>query len=428
VPAEPVNQIVPAEPVNRIVPAEPVNQTVPAAPANQTVPAAPVIRSASAATRVAAFLGAYFAANAISAFLPLWFADRGLSASAIGKVLGAAALLRVLAGPGWGNVADRIGRRRPVLLFAAFAASGLAASYVAAAGFLPLLVIASAQGVASSAINPLADSLALALARDGRIEYGPVRAVGSATFMIATAVAGWLLNRVGSWLVPWLLAAGYGASGVLSWFLPEAVTAPAAPRAFAGLLLLRNPGFRLVVGCTALIQGAHAAYYGFAALFWRSQGYSDTVIGLLIAEGIVAEIVLFARGRRLVERLGPAGLTACAAGASVVRWTVTAMGPPLPVLAVVQLVHAATFAMQHLSAMLVLSRLVPAERAATAQALHSALGYGAPTGLMMLLSGWLYARYGGLAFLAMAVSGGAALLLVGPLARVTRLEAGETAR
>ncbi len=117
--------------------------------------------------------------------------------------------------------------------------------------------------------------------------------------------------------------------------------------------------------------------------------------------------------------MGPAGLTACAAGASVVRWTVTAMGPPLPVLAAVQLVHAATFAMQHLSAMLVLSRFVPAERAATAQALHAALGYGAPTGLMMLLSGWLYARYGGLVFLAMAVMGGSALALVGPLARVT---------
>jgi PPP family 3-phenylpropionic acid transporter len=373
----------------------------------------------SAATRVAAFLGAYFASNAINAFMPLWFADRGLSAAAIGQVLGAASLLRVLAGPGWGNVADRVGQRRPVLFVAAFAAAGLAVAFVAADGFLALLLIAAAQGIASSAINPLADSLALALAREGRLDYGPVRAVGSATFMAATAAAGWLLNRVGSWLLPWLLAVGYGLSALLSVLLPEAATPPAAPRAFAGLMLFRNPAFRLAVGSTALIQGAHAAYYGFAAIFWRSQGISDTVIGLLIAEGIVAEILLFARGRRLVEWLGPAGLTACAAGASMARWTVTAMAPPLPVLAAVQLVHAATFATQHLSAMLVLSRFVPAERSATAQALHSALGYGAPTGLMMLLSGWLYARCGGLVFLAMAVVGGAAMFLVAPLARLT---------
>jgi MFS transporter, PPP family, 3-phenylpropionic acid transporter len=291
--------------------------------------------------------------------------------------------------------------------------------YVAATGFLPLLLIAAAQGVAASAINPLADSLALALAREGRLEYGPVRSAGSAAFMVATAVTGWLLVRIGSALLPWLLAAGYGATAVFGAFLPEAATPPAGPSRFAGLMLLRNPPFRLAVGCTALIQGAHAAYYGFAALFWRSQGLSDTVIGLLIAEGIVAEILLFARGRRLIERLGPAGLTACAAGASVVRWTATAMGPPLPMLAVVQLLHAATFAMQHLSAMLVLSRCVPPERAATAQALHTALGYGAPTALMLLLSGWLYTRYGGLVFLAMAAGGGAALFLAGPLARVT---------
>jgi MFS transporter, PPP family, 3-phenylpropionic acid transporter len=68
--------------------------------------------------------------------------------------------------------------------------------------------------------------------------------------------------------------------------------------------------------------------------------------------------------------------------------------------------------------MLVLSRAVPPERAATAQALHSALGMGAPTGLMMLVSGWVYARYGGLVFLIMAGVGGAALPVAFRLRRV----------
>ena len=369
---------------------------------------------------MAAFLAAYFGANAVNAFMPLWYADRGLSAATIGQILGLAALLRVMSGPGWGNVADRLGRRRPVLVAAAGAATALALLYPLSSGFLPLLLVASGQGIAASALNPLVDSLALALAREGQMEYGPVRSVGSAAFMLATAATGWLLTRAGSWLVPWLLALGYGAAAVSSLFLPEATTPPAAPHAWAGLALFRIPAFRLAVACTALIQGAHAAYYGFAALLWRSQGLSDTTIGLLIAEGIIAEVLLFARGRRLIERLGPAGLTFCAAAASVLRWTVTAFSPPLPVLAAVQVLHAATFAMQHLSAMLVLTRSVPAERAATAQALHAALGYGAPTGLIMLLAGLLYARVGGLVFLVMAGFAAAALLLVPKLARALR--------
>ena len=117
---------------------------------------------------IAAFLAAYFAANAIGTFLPLWFVDRGLDASAIGQVLGLAALLRVLAGPGWGTAADRLGRRRPVLMAAAAAAATMALLYVPSGGFVPLLLVAAGQGIAGSAINPLIDSLVLALSREGR--------------------------------------------------------------------------------------------------------------------------------------------------------------------------------------------------------------------------------------------------------------------
>src|ERR1700719_3776848 len=148
--------------------------------------------------RVALFFAALFSAAAINAaFLPLWFADRGLSAIAIGQVLGAAALLRVIAGPSLGTAADRIGRR-PVMLAASVTATVAALLYVPSHGFLALLVVAAVQGVASSALNPLIDSLALALARDGRMEYGKVRAVGSIAYMAASAGPGWLLSVAGS--------------------------------------------------------------------------------------------------------------------------------------------------------------------------------------------------------------------------------------
>jgi PPP family 3-phenylpropionic acid transporter len=365
--------------------------------------------------RVALFFAALFSASAINtAFLPLWFADRGLNATAIGQILGLASLLRVIAGPSWGSLADRIGKRRPVMLTAGITACAAALLYLPLRGFLPLLVVAATQGIAGSALNPLIDSLALALARARRMEYGPVRSFGSIAYMAASAGAGWLLSVTGTFLVPWLLALSYGAASAVTPFLPEAASRPMS-RGFAGLRLLANRPFRLTVIASALIQGSHAAYYGFAPLYWRSQGMSDAVIGLLMAEAIIAEIALFAWGRGLIERLGPAGLTACAAAASAVRWSVTALAPPLTVLAAIQLLHAATFAMQHLSAMLLLSRAVPPERAATAQALHSALGMGAPGGLLMLLAGFLYAHYGGLAFLAMAAIGGSALLLVRPI-------------
>jgi PPP family 3-phenylpropionic acid transporter len=374
----------------------------------------------SPGTRVALFLAAVFGANAVSAYMPLWFADRGLAPAAIGQVLGLASLFKVLAGPGWGTMADRLGRRRPVMAAAALVATAMSLAYLPSHGFTLILLVTAIQGVAASALGPLADSLALALTREGKMEYGPVRAAGSISYMAATAAAGQGLALLGVTIVPGIQALGYGFAAIFALLLPEARTPPTVPRVFGGWELFRLKPFRLTVGCTALIQGSHAAYYGFAALSWRSQGISDGMIGLLFAEAIVAEIALFLRGRRLIERLGPAGLTACAASAAILRWTAMAFAPPLPVLAGLQLLHAATFAKQHLSAMLVLSRAVPPERAATAQSLHAALGYGAPTGLMMLLTGFLYGHWGGLAFLAMAVCAGLALFLVGPLRRCVR--------
>jgi PPP family 3-phenylpropionic acid transporter len=370
--------------------------------------------------RVGQFMAAVFAVTAAGAFMPLWFADRGLSAGAIGQVLGFASLFRVLSGPGWGTMADRVGRRRPVMTTAAVIAMTMSLSYLPLHLFLPILLVAAIQGIAASALGPLADSLALALAREGKLEYGPVRAAGSISYMVMTAAVGQGLALLGANLVPWIQALGYGLAAWFARLLPEALTPPAAPHVLGGWALFRLQPFRLAVASTALIQGSHAAYYGFAAIYWRSQGIGDGMIGLLFAEGIIAEIALFLRGRRLVERLGPAGLTACAGVAAVVRWTGMALAPPLPVLAVLQLLHAATFAMQHLAAMMLLSRNVPPERAATAQSLHSALGQGVPNGLMVLLTGLLYARIGGYAFLAMAVFPGLALGLVGPLRRVAR--------
>ena len=365
--------------------------------------------------RVGLFLATFFAAGAVTtAYLPVWFADRGLSSAEIGQVLGLGSLLRVLTVPGWGWLADMVGRRRAVLFLGAALAAGAALLLPAANGFAGILLIAAVQGVAASALTPLSDALTLALAALRRLDYGRTRAYGSVAYMAATALGGALLGQLGSGMVPWMIAGFYALACTLTPALPGIITPPATVRLQHGPLF--NRSFRLALAATALIQGAHAAYYAFATLHWRSAGIQDGTIGLLIAEGIVAEVALFIWGRRLVERLGPARLTAVAAAASVLRWTATAFVADVPALAVIQLLHAATFACQHLSTMLVL-RTMPAHRAGTAQALMSALGFSAPTGLLIWLSGQIYGEAGGLTFLVMAVISGSALLLVPALAQ-----------
>ena len=365
-----------------------------------------------ASTRVGLFLAAFFAAGAVqTAYLPLWLADRGFSAGGIGQVLGAAALSRVVAVPAWGWLADRLRRERFNLFVAASFAALCAAGLPGAPGPAAVAVLVVVGGVAASALTPLADAVTLALAAVRRLDYGRTRAWGSVSYMVVSAAAGALLGRTGSWVVPWLLACGYGAAALVAPALPRAEHAPSRGGPHGVARLARS--FRLALLATALVQGSHAAYYGFASLHWRASGIPDGVIGLLIAEGIVAEIALFVWGRGLVERLGPAGLTGLAAGCCLVRWSVTAFTVAVPVLAVVQVLHAGTFACQHLSSMMVL-RTLPPGRAGVAQTLLASLGFSAPSGVLMWASGRIYGQADGLVFLVMAGVGGSALL-VAPL-------------
>jgi PPP family 3-phenylpropionic acid transporter len=79
-------------------------------------------------------------------------------------------------------------------------------------------------------------------------------------------------------------------------------------------------------------------------------------------------------------------------------------------LAILQPLHGLTFALLHLACMRMMAGFIPAQLAATAQALY-AFGSGAVTAALTLFSGFFYASYGGGAFLAMALLCGLALPL-----------------
>ncbi len=155
-------------------------------------------------------------------------------------------------------------------------------------------------------------------------------------------------------------------------------------------------------------------YYAFGTLHWQARGYSDDLIGVLWAEGVIAEIILFAFGNQVVRRLGAERLILLGGVAAAIRWTVTGFTDALPVLICAQALHAFTFGATHLGAIHFVARVVAPSMSATAQSLYSAAVMGLGLGLMLLISGELYGRFGGGAYYGMAAAGlmGALLAVV----------------
>ena len=99
----------------------------------------------------------------------------------------------------------------------------------------------------------------------------------------------------------------------------------------------------------ALVQSSHGVLYGFATLHWRQAGIPDSVIGALWAEGVVAEIILFAVSGYLLKRLKPIHFLIIAASAGIIRWLILAETSAIPALIFVQSLHAFTFGATHLA-------------------------------------------------------------------------------
>lgn len=374
---------------------------------------------AGAAFRLSAFYFATFLAVGVHLpFWPLWLVDKGLSPAEIGLVAAATYLTKILVNPIVGHVVDRRGdRRRPMVVLACGATLAWLGFHLAD-GFWGILAVTSVSVGLWAGIMPVGEILALTTSAEKRLDYGRLRLWGSLSFILAAILVGRLLTDAAPGILVWLVAGALGLTALACLALPDSPIRPHSERKPLPLLPLLTKGvFLLFLAAASLNQASHTVYYAFSTIHWKAAGIADSTIGLLWAEGVIAEIALFAFSGRAVRRIGPAGLLLIATGAAVLRWLVLGATTEVPLLALAQLLHGATFGCAHLGAMHMIQRAVPAGLAARAQGLYSAIAMGVAPGLMSPLTGRLYEALGGTSFLVMAVIGLGAAAMAWLLAR-----------
>lgn len=362
------------------------------------------------AVRLSFFYVAFFVFGGIHMpFWPVWLAAKGIDAAGIALILSTGIGVKVVVNPLIAHFADRSGARRSIMLALIAGATVCFAAFFFVDGFAPILFVNLVFLAFWAPVMPLGESLTLLAARARGFDYGRVRLWGSLAFVAAAAGAGVLL-------------AGRPGESVLYLLLPAAVLmllavaavpdarAPAATGRFAALELLGSrPFLTMLLACT-LAQASHAAYYAFATLHWQASGHSEAVIGALWAEGVVAEVVLFAAGPAVLRRCSPAALIVLAGAAGIARWAALAASAALPVLILAQALHAFTFGAAHLGAIHFIARHVSPSVSASAQSLYSATVMGLGIGIAIFAVGPLYTVSPAGAFFAMIVLSATALV------------------
>jgi PPP family 3-phenylpropionic acid transporter len=371
--------------------------------------------------RLAGYGGAYFfASGAFMSYWPVWLHDRGITDAEIGTLFMSRQLISVVSVLGIGFLAHRMGGLRGLLLGLAAAAIVMMGAYQLSYTFLSLFLVGLVWGCIWSPTMALYDGVLVNEAKARGFVYGTLRVWGSITFIAGTLICGVAVDHYGP---PSVLFVGW--VGVIC-LLPLAFALPgsgaharrgnaAAP--FGFLELFRSRSFLLFMIAAGFCQSSHAVLYSFGTLTWRRAGIDDVTISLLWGESVAVEIGLMLMSGWLMKRIGVTGLIGFGLACGLIRWTAMAYTTDLPVLVLLQMLHAGTFAACHLGAMAFIQRALPSSGVALGQSIYYALGTGATQAVIYQFAGLLYARYGQQAFLGMTVISAIGMVCLLTLAR-----------
>lgn len=340
-----------------------------------------------------AFIGAY------NSYFGLYLKSLEFSALLIGVLVAMMQVMRIFAPYLWGALADRMGRRTPLIRMAV--ALGLLC-------FIPLfwlrefpfmLAAIAAMALFWSAALPLTESLTLEHLRATPERYGRVRLWGSLGFIAVVVTVGNLLDHVPAQgpilAVLWSCVVLLGGTAVAALILPEARMRHVAHDAAPLRPLLRRPEVVCLLAACFFMSVAHGPLYVFYSIYLVDYGYSKTAVGLLWALGVVAEIVVFIYMPHILRRWSVRNLFILSFAAAGLRFLLIAWCvESLPLILFAQLLHGATFGVCHATAMAALNRWFDLHYQGRVQGLYGSASFGAGGLVGALLGSWLWQPLG----------------------------------
>ena len=341
------------------------------------------------------FYAAYFAAmGLILPYFPVYLTDLGMTTVWIGVFVGALAAAKVIAPPLAGLLLEyRNTNTRTFLLLTSGLATCASALLIPHWDINVLLAIVIIFGFFWAAILPLTDGLSLVVSEISIMSYGRLRVWGSVGFVIASFAGGMYLVGDSISLFPWILtgllvlttlaAVGFPDLSTISKQNSQQPSSQPNPKALMWLLFI---GF--------CMQASHGAYYGFFSLYMIDAGYSGAEIGFFWILGVLAEILLMWYWSKSIQKASPVWVLGLCLFLASLRWFGLAITTNVIAILLLQLLHAASFAAFHLSAVAWVRKFAQPHRQTSAQGWYSSIGFGLGSTLGIMLCGMIVETQG----------------------------------
>ncbi len=341
--------------------------------------------------RLSAWYFFYFAfIGTFAPYFGVYLQSLGFSAWRISLLLSLMQLLRLLAPNFWSWLAERVGRKMPVVRAASALSMAGFAGFFLTRDFAGLFVSIILMSFFWSASLPLVEALTLGHLRQHAERYGNIRLWGSVGFIVAVMGIGAMLDALPLDSLLWATLALLVGIFACALTLPEAAHDESAELSASSPLglTLRQPRVIALLAANFLVSAAHGPLYVFYSIHLVNHGYTKTLVGGLWSLGVVAEILVFLLMPQMLRRHSLRNIMLVSCACAVLRFLMIGWGvESLAILTLAQLLHGATFGACHAATVASLHQWFSRRQQARAQALYGSIALGAGGLLGGLLSG-----------------------------------------
>ncbi len=345
--------------------------------------------------RLSSFYFFYFAT--LGGFLPYWslyLEHIQFNALEIGELSALMVATKIIAPNLWGWVADHTGKGLRVIRIASFFAALIFAGFFFNDNYLWVALITVGFSFFWNAALPQFEAATLFHLKQEPHRYSEIRLWGSIGFIVTVLSIGQLVDFLSIDYLPEIIICLLTMIWLVSLLTPEAQTTPDGPKTQGMFKIIKQPEIIAFFVVYMLLQLAHGPYYVFFSIYLNKFNYSSSMIGLLWALGVCAEVLLFIFMKQLLKWMNLRRILIISILLSICRWLLIAFYvESVEIMFIAQILHAATFGSSHVVAIHLVHKYFGDHHQGKGQALYSSLSFGLGGMLGSLYSGYFWDLY-----------------------------------
>jgi PPP family 3-phenylpropionic acid transporter len=339
----------------------------------------------------------YYGANAcLFPYWVLYYQSLGFNGTQIGLLSAIAPLIFMAGAPFWTGVADTTHRHKLVMGATLLVSIGLVVVFPFLRTFAPVLVMAMLYPFMISPANSFADAATMTMLGDEKDMYGRIRMGGTIGWGIVASIAGIMIEKYGLNWAFWLYAAGMLVALLVSQkftfhHVKQEVSIKHGMRE-----LFSNRRLVLFLSIAFVCGMALTSVNTYFSAYMAELGFGESVMGVALAIGTIAELPAFFFANRLLVKLKPHGMLILSMLATMVRLFLYAIVTTQTGIFVFQLINGITYATLWVAGVSYINEIAPPGLKATAQGIFGATVFGFGSATAGFLGAILLERVGGM--------------------------------